>query len=142
MRRATVIHLNEDERRYVQIFVRRAKANRRTITRARVLLKCDEGWTIGELTEAFGVSDTTIRTVQQRYLTGGVEAVLADKQQARRLQALTDEQAACLIAIARSEVPDGHNHWTMRMLADKAVELGYVRKLSQETVRNLLKKTR
>ena len=87
------------------------------------------------------MSDQTIRNVRQRYLTGGVEAVLADKQQAIRRQALTDEQVACLIAVARSEVPDGHKHWTLRMLADKAVELGYVQKLSIEKVSNLLKKT-
>lgn len=142
MRRAAVIHLSEDERRHVQVFERRAKANKRSVTRARVLLKCDEGWTNGEISEAFGVADTTIRNVRLRYRAGGVEAVLADKRQARRRQALTDEQAAYLIAVASSEVPEGKHHWTMRMLADKAVELGYVQQLSPETVRLLLKKTR
>ena len=58
------------------------------------------------------------------------------------LQALTDGQAAHLIAITCSTVPDGHDHWTVRMLAGQAVELGYVRRISPETVRQLLKKTR
>jgi transposase len=89
-----------------------------------------------------GVSDQTIRNVRQRYAAGGVEAVLADKRQERRRQALTDGQAAHLIAIACSEAPDGHDHWTLRMLAGQAVELGYVRGISPETVRHLLKKTR
>ena len=142
MKRAIPIHLSEDERTYMEVFVRRGKANARTLTRARVLLKCDEGWSNGEIAEAFEVSDQTIRNVRQRYRTGGVESVLTDKRQARRRQALTDGQAAHLIAIACSQVPDGHDHWTVRMLAGQAVELGYVRGISPETVRQLLKKTR
>jgi transposase len=140
MKRATPIHLSEDERTHVEVFVRRGKANVRTLTRARLLLKCDDGWSNDKIIEAFEISDQTIRNVRQRYETRGVEAVLSDKRQARWRQALTDEQAAHLIAIACSEVPDGHDHWTMRMLAGQAVELGYVRRLSPETVRQLLKK--
>ena len=142
MKRATPIHLSEDEREHVHVFVRRGKANARTLTRARVLFKSDEGWSTGDIAEAFDVSDQTIRNVRQRYAAGGVEAVLTDKRQERRRQALTDEQAAHLIAIACSEVPGGHDHWTLRMLAGQAVELGYVRGISPETLRQLLKKTR
>jgi transposase len=142
MKRATPIHLSEDDRTHVEVFVRRGKANARTLTRARVLLKCDEGWSNDEIAEAFEISDQTIRNVRQRYETARVEAVLTDKRQTRRRQALTDEQAAHLIAITCSTVPDGHDHWTVRMLAGQAVELGYVRRISPETVRQLLKKMR
>lgn len=141
MKRATPIHLSEDEREHLEVFVRRGKANARTLTRARMLLKCDEGWSNGDICKALDVSDQTIRNVRERYLSGGVEAVLTDKRQEHRRQTLSDAQAAHLIAIACSEVPDGHDHWTLRMLAGKAVELGYVRGLSPETVRHLLKKT-
>jgi transposase len=142
MKRATPVHLSEDERTHPQVFVRRGKANARTLTRARILLKCDEGWSNDDIAGALDVSDQTIRNVRQRFEAGGVEAVLTDKRQERRRQALTDGQAAHLIAMACSEVPDGHDHWTMRMLAGKAVELGYVRRISPETVRQLLKKMR
>lgn len=142
MKRATPIHLSEDERTHLEVVVRRGKANARTLTRARVLLKCDAGWANGDICEALDVSDQTLRNVRERYLTGGVEAVLTDKRQARRHQALSDPQVAHLLAITCSEVPDGHDHWTLRMLAGKAVELGYVRRISPETVRQLLKKTR
>jgi transposase len=142
MKRATPIHRSCDERTHVEVFVRRGKATARTLTRARVLLKCDEGWSTGEIAEAFELSDQTIRNVRQRYEIGGVEAVLTDKRQRRRRQALTDEQAAHLIAITCSKVPDGHDHWTVRMLAGQAVELGYVLRISPETVRQLLKKMR
>jgi transposase len=142
MKRATPIHLSEDERTHLEVFVRRGKANARTLTRARVLLKCDEGWSNDRIAEAFKISDQTIRNVRQRYGEGGVGAVLTDKRQAHRRQALSDEQAAHLVAITCSKVPDGHDHWTVRMLAGKAVELGYVRRISPETVRQLLKKMR
>src|SRR5947207_7302819 len=111
MKRATPIQLSEDERDHVQVFVRRGKANARTLTRARVLLKCDEGWSNGDNVQAFEVSDQTIRNVRQRYRAGGVEAVLTDKRQQRRRQALRDGQAAHLIAITCSKLPDGHDHW-------------------------------
>lgn len=142
MKQATPLHLSEDERTHVEVFVRRGKANARTLTRAHMLLKCDDGWSNSEITEAFAISEQTIRNVRQRYADGGVQAVLTDKRQECRRQALTDGQAAHVIAIACSEVPDGHDHWTVRMLAGKAIELGYVRRLSPETVRQLLKKTR
>ncbi|GAC1346210.1 MAG: hypothetical protein NVSMB27_09440 [Ktedonobacteraceae bacterium] len=141
MKRATPIHLSEDERTHVEVCVRRGKANARTLIRAHVLLKCDAGWSNSDITEAFDVSDQTIRNVRQRYGAEGVEAVLLDKRQARRRQALNDEQAAHLLAITCSSVPDGHDHWTVRMLSGRAVELGYVRRISPETVRQLLKKT-
>jgi transposase len=136
------MHLSQDERTHVQGFVRRGKANARTLTRAWVLLKSDEGWTDAQIAEVLDITQQTIRNMGQRYRAGGVEAVLMDKRQERRRQALSDEQAAHLMAIAWSEVPDGHDHWRLRMLAGKAVELGDVRRLSPETVRQWLKKTR
>jgi transposase len=142
MGRSTPMHLSEDERDHVQVFVRRGKANARTLARARVLLKSDAGWTDAEIAQALDISEQTIRNIRQRFRAGGVEAVLTDKRQEHRRQVLTDEQAAHLIAIACSKVPDGHDHWTVHMLAGQAVELGYVRGISPETVRQLLKKTR
>jgi len=141
MGRPTAMHLSEDERTHVEVFVRRGKANARTLTRARVLLKSDEEWTDAEIAEALDLSEQTVRNIRKRFRAGGVEAVLTDKRQERRRQALVDGQAAHLIAITCSTVPDGHDHWTLRMLAGQAVELGYVPGISPETVRQLLKKT-
>lgn len=142
MGRPAPMHLSEDERSHVEAFVRRGKANARTLKRAWVLLKSDEKWTDAQIAAAFEISEQTVGHVRQRFRHGGVEAVLTDKWQQRRRQAFNDEQAAHLIAIACSEVPNGHDHWTVRMLAGKAVELGYVPHVSPETVRQLLKKTR
>ena len=142
MGRPAPMHRSCDERIHVRVFVRRGKANARTLTRARVVLQSDEGWTDAEIAEALDISEQTIRNIRQRFRAGGAEAVLTDKRQERRRHALTDGQAAHLIAITCSKVPDGHDHWTVRRLSGQAIELGYVRGISPETVRQLLKKTR
>ena len=67
--------------------------------------------------------------------------MLHDKRQARHRQALTGAKAAHPIAIACTPAPTGHDHWTVRLLAGKAVELGFVESISPETIRQLLKKT-
>ena len=122
------------------MFVHRGKANARTLTRARVLLKVAEGWKDQEIIAAFDICQTTVTNVYKRYAEGGLEAVLYDKVQQRRRQALTGQQVAHLIAVACSPVPDGHDHWTVRLLADKAVELGFVSSISPNTIHQLLKK--
>lgn len=130
--------LSDDDRARLHVVLHRGTANARCLTRARVLLKAGEGWTDAELVEAFDVCANTVTNVRARFVEGGLEAVLQDKRQARRRQALSDPHAAHLIAIACSPVPEGHDLWTLRMLAGKAVELGYLAQISPETVRQLL----
>src|SRR5579859_2388653 len=134
------LSLTDQEHQYLQMFVHRGKANARTLTRARVLLKVAEGWKDQEIIAAFDICQTTVTNVYKRYAEGGLEAVLYDKVQQRRRQALTGQQVAHLIAVACSPVPDGHDHWTVRLLADKAVELGFVETISLDTIQRLLKK--
>ncbi len=76
MGRPAPMHRSCDEWIHVHVFVRRGKANARTLTRARVLLKSDEGWTDAEIAEALDISEQTIRNIRQRFRAGGVEAVL------------------------------------------------------------------
>jgi transposase len=71
--------LSEDEREHVQVLVRRGKANARRLTRARVLLKSDEGGTDAEIAEALDSREQTIRTIRQRFRAAGVEAVLTTR---------------------------------------------------------------
>jgi uncharacterized protein YerC len=135
-----MISLTEEERAEVDAFIRRGKANARTNTRARVLLKSAEGWTIQQIAETFGVSAATVSNVRKRYEEGGVVGVLEDKRQAKRRQALDGVGEAVLVAIACSPVPDGHDHWTLRMLRDKLIELEVVEGISAATVQSRLKK--
>ncbi|HEV2236059.1 MAG TPA: helix-turn-helix domain-containing protein [Ktedonobacterales bacterium] len=135
------VTLSEDERGQVWTVLHRGKANARTRTRAQVLLKVADGWSGAEIAEAFEVSVNTVSNVCRRFRTGGVDAVLHDQRQQRRRAALTGEQIAHLVAIACTDAPEGHDHWTLRLLAGKVVELGYVRCISPETIRSVLKKT-
>jgi Winged helix-turn helix len=135
------VTLSEIDRASLYTFLHAGKANARTFTRARALLKADEGWSDAQICEAFDICRNTSMRVRQLYLEGGLEAVLHDKRQQRHRQALSGGQAAHLIAIACSPAPTGHDHWTVRLLAGKAVELGFVGSISPETIRQLLKKT-
>jgi len=82
-----------------------------------------------------------VTNVRQRFTHGGLEAVLHDKVQQHRRSALSGLQTAHLIAVACSPAPDGHDHCTVRLLAQKAVELGFVANISPTTIHDLLKKT-
>jgi transposase len=136
------VHLSEMDHDRLAVFLHRGKATVRTLKRAQILLKLDAGWSTAEVAEAYAVHPNTVTHLRTRYLTGGLDAVLTDRQQLRRRAALTGAQQAHLIAIACSPVPEGHDHWTLRLLAGKAVELGYVAHIAIGTIRNLLKKTR
>ncbi len=135
-----MIKLTDEERTEVEGFIRRGKANARNVTRAHILLKDSEGWSIERLAETFGVSEATVSNVRKRYREGGVEGVLKDKVQQKRRRALSGAEEALVVALACSPVPEGHDHWTLRMLRDKLVELDVVESISAATIHSLLKK--
>ena len=139
------VTLSNEDRATLEMFVHRGKANARTLSRARILLKSAEGWSTAELAaalaDALDVCEATVTNVRRRFAQGGLEAVLHDKVQQHRRSALSGFQTAHLIAVACSPAPDGHDHWTVRLLAHKAVELGFVTNISPNTIHELLKKT-
>jgi|SRR5215469_14116721 len=135
------ITLAATERQELHAIVHRGHTNARLVTRARILLKLAEGWSRQRIVAALETSLSTVKRVGERYAAGGLAHVLGDQPQVRRRQALTPMQSAHLVAITCSPVPDGHDQWTVRLLADKAVELGFVASISPETIRQTLKKT-
>jgi len=128
-----MIVLTDEERQEVDGFIRRGKANARTLTRAHVLLKDAEGWTIARLSQTFHVSPATVSNIRRRYREGGIRAVLTDKKQQKRRRALSGAAEAMIVAVACSPVADGHDHWTVRMIRDKIVEMGVVDQVSHGT---------
>ena len=108
--------------------------------RARILLKTDEGWSAPRVAQALDVAEGTVFRTKRRFAETGLAGVLNDRPQAHRYRKLDDRGEAHLIALACSEPPAGHDHWTMRALAGKVVELGLAPSLSHETVRLHLKK--
>ena len=132
--------LTADEQEKLERFIRRGKSNARTVKRAQILLKSAENWSIKRIAELFEVSAATVSNVRRRYSEGGLESILKDKVQQRRRRALSGSEEALLVAIACSAVPEGHDHWTVRMLQDKLVELGIVEHIGRGTVHTLMKK--
>jgi transposase len=148
MRMAYVVRLSEAERRGLERVVTAGQTAARTLTHAYILLKADAGaagpgWRDAQITEAFGVSASTVVRVRRRYATRGLEAAL-HRQRPRRVyrRRLDGEQEAHLVAVACSAPPAGRKRWTLRLLAQRAVELELVEEVSYETVRRVMKKTR
>lgn len=136
-----VLTLSETDRSRLHTFLHTGYASARARTRAQVLLKLGEGWSLPDVCRAFDVCRNTVVRVRTHFQEGGVDAVLSEQRQTRYHQALTGPQQAQLIAVACTTAPDGHDHWTLRLLAKKAVELGFVESISPETIRAVLKKT-
>ena len=135
------VGLTPEQRNQLQHLIRAGKGSAQVIIRARILLKTDEGWTAPQVAEALDVAEGTVFRVKRRFAEAGLEGVLKDRPQAHRYRKLDDRGEAHLIALACSEPPEGHEHWTLRLLAGKVVELGLAPSLSHETVRLHLKKT-
>jgi transposase len=127
--------------------VRKGKTQAYRIKHANILLAVDAdgpGWTDEQTARAFHCHKNTVSNVRQRFVEGGLEAALERKRQDRpsRRPILDGEGEARLIAIACSPPPEGHLRWTLKMLADRLVELEVVDSISDQTVRRTLKKTR
>ena len=134
------VRLTPDEREQLSRLIRSGKSSARIVARARILLKVDEGWNAPQVAAALDVSKGTVYRAKRRYVEEGLAGVIQDRVQANRYRKLDDRGEAHLIALACSPAPDGHDRWTLHLLADKVVELGVVESLSYETVRLRLKK--
>jgi transposase len=143
------VTLTAEERQQLQGLIATGQAAAKTLTHARILLKADAaqggpGWDDQRIAEATEVSTDTVARVRQRFVEHGLEAALTRKKQDRpsRERKLDGRAEARLIALACSAPPDGRKGWTMKLLADRLVELEVVDTVSDETVRRVLKKTR
>lgn len=140
------IHLTADERTELEQLIKSGTHPARMITRARTLLLLDRSQghkrTIAEVIEAAMVSQGTIYNLKQRYFAGGlVEALNEKPRSGRPVTKLTGDVEAQLIAVACSEPPEGYERWTLRLLADRLVELEVVDSISHTAVGKKLKKT-
>ena len=136
--------LTDEQRRALTAVTRSGTHPAREVTRARVLLKADAGLTDGAAAAACDCSRTTVEQVRRRFAADGVAAARRRPQPPRPARRRLDGAAeARLTALACSAPPDGRPRWTMRLLADRLVELRYVDgPVSGETVRRATKKAR
>jgi len=141
-----VVRLTEEERTQIETLLRRGKAHARKLLYGRILLKADadgpDRWTDERIADAFEVSTATVARERRRYCEDGLEVALMPKKPGRPRRRVLDGRAeAHLIALSCSDPPEGRERWSMRLLADRMVELGHVDAVSYETVRRTLKKT-
>ena len=142
-----VVTLGKEERSVLKGLVSHGKARAQKINHARILLQADSApkgpsWKDKQIVEALSVSLRTVERVRKQFVEEGFEASLNRKVQKRRRQFKIDGDAeAHLIAAACGDPPEGRSRWTLRLLADKLVELELVDSVSLETVRQTLKKT-
>ena len=138
------ITLAKAERKTLEKFVTHEKKSARAITRARILLLSDEGRTERELTEILSVSRGTVSNVRKKYRQKGqahILDLLRDEPRSGRPVKFDSRVAATVTMLACSSPPQGRGRWTLRLLADRVVELAATDSISYEGVRRLLKKT-
>ncbi len=143
------VMLTEEERGMLEGVATRGNHNSQKVLNALILLGCDEGplqekkLTGQQLADVLRVSLKKIDRVKRRCVEEGLEVAL-DKRKAEReyVKKADGDFEAHLVALSCSEPPEGSARWSLRLLADQVVELGYIDSVSHETVRRVLKKTR
>lgn len=147
MKKKYIVTLTEAERQMLQAMVSRGKAAARKLMHARILMKADANsdgpaWDDDAIAEGLEVGRATVERVRKEFVEEGLEAALERRKPRRQYQRKLDgDGEAHLIALACGQAPEGRSRWTLRLLADRMVQLEKVDCLSYETVREVLKKT-
>ena len=133
------VELNESERTHLKQMASRGEL-RPVVKRALVLLKADEGMTDRDIASGLLISASTVGR-RTRFVKEELDSALNERPRPGQKRKLDGRQEAHLIAIACSDAPEGHADWTIQLLADKVVAMGFAESISLETVRQILKKT-
>lgn len=143
-----IVRLSDEERQKLKKIISSGRGSARMFTRARILLKADqrpEGpqWSDEKISEALDVTVQTVERIRRQLVEEGFESVLSRHEYKQKVprKKIDGEVEAHLIALSCSEPPEGRAVWTLRLLAEKVVELGYVESISHEAIRQTLKKT-
>jgi len=140
------VTLTKEERDELSAIVSKGKGVVRRLTRARILLMADErqasgGWKDADIAKALGVHVSTVERTREKCVEAGIEAALNHTRPKKRRRKVLDGAAEARLAqLACTQAPDGHEQWSLQMLADKLIELEVVETVSRETVRTTLKK--
>jgi transposase len=142
------VTLTPEERNELETLTKCGKTPAKRFVQARALLLCDAGdigpaWKVAEVAEALGITSRTIEHLKQRFVENGLEAALERKVRDKPPRDVKFDGAfeARLIALACTEAPEGRTRWTVRLLANKAIELNFAESVSPMTVQRTLKKT-
>jgi transposase len=145
------VTLTKEERTMLLAITKKGKHSSRKVIHALILLNCDRGQysdieqpyqTNREVAKYLKVGESMVERVKKRFVEDSLESALEDKPSEREYTHKVDgELEARIIATSCSEAPEGFARWSLRMLADKVVEMEYIESISHETVRQVLKKT-
>ncbi|MCC7189265.1 MAG: IS630 family transposase [Anaerolineales bacterium] len=139
MAKKYVVTLKADEREKLCKLISSGTGKARTLAHARILLKADEHWSDAEISQALQVSIPTIERVRKQFVFAGFEASLQARRSKRIYRRKMDgEQEARLVAVACSAPPEGYARWSLRLLADRIVQMQIIDSISHETVRHVL----
>jgi len=141
-----IVRLTDEEHAELKMLVGKGKAAAHKIKHANILLKTNaagSAWTDVAVAQAFGCCRQTVENVRQRFVEQGLQAALERKKRALppREKILGGKEEAHLIALACSDAPEGRSRWTLKLLANKLIELEVVEEVSYRTVQRCLKKT-
>ncbi len=135
------IKLKRQEQKILEQVVSKGTEKARKITRCRILLLANEGKTDTQIIESLRVARNTVRQVRSRYVQSGLEAAINEQPRSGAPRRISGRQKAKITALACSDPPEGRSRWTLRLIADRAVELELVDTISHQTVKRILKKT-
>ena|SRR5215210_1775338 len=141
MSKLYTIQLTDEQRSQLEHLIAAGTHKARVQARARVLLLAEKGLLDRQIAEVLHIGPATVERIRKRFVTLGFEQALHDKPRPGRPVRVTGEIEAKLVMLACSSPPEGRSRWTLQLLADKMVELGYIDTLSDGGVRKLLKKT-
>ena len=139
-RKAKEIKLSQQDREDLKIYLSVGKRSARSLKRAMILKYLDEGLHSSEISELLSTSLPTICKVKNRYLSSGLAVALSEKPRPGQPRKIGQREEAYITGIACSEAPQGRKRWTIELIRDKVVELGYIETVSRESVRTVLKK--
>jgi transposase len=140
MAKKYIVDLSEDEVSQLQSIIKKGKHKARTITRANILLMAAEDETDSAIADRVRVHAATVQRTREKFVIGGLNFALEDEKHPPKPKKLDEKQEALLIATACSNPPEGRVRWTMQLLADHLVNIGIIDSISDETVRQTLKK--
>jgi len=140
-RQTEIIQLSKEERSYLKTLFGGGGGSNRKQTRARILDLLSKHTSPPEIARLLGCSLMTIYHIKRRFLSEGVESALSERPRSGKPVEISGEARARITALACSDAPEGYARWTLRLLADKAVELGFCDSVSHNHVRAILKKT-
>jgi transposase len=135
-----LVDLTDLEKLELEKLLKGGKHQSRKLTRARILLLANEGKTDDEIVSALRTARPTVERTRKRFVEEGL-GCLQEKLRHGARPRLDERQQSHLIAVVCSPAPTGFARWTLQLLADKAVELGFVDSIAKETIRQMLKKT-